>query len=369
MRIIRYLLLPIFCVISFAGYSQTAENIYSLQEEGYIKTKAKFIDALFFDNRKAPSTLIKSYPIASSDGQYKYTVNLSRHTNTKNETGHFHMIDVMKEGKNLLHLEQLKTWGDVAKETKSAASGHFIKVPLRKDATALIFIGYPSENTPTLITIIVLYKDSAALVFNKYCTIDEFVQTSDSFLMKLAAQSIECHPSGKQVLKRRNTGVLRLDYSILSMKENDGATFGFPFTSAITGYGTGIDINSLELGRFYSLDQIKEVLGTPTDISTHYSEDFGNSYEVCWGKDYIRFDDRETGLNTVNLETSKFSLYGGKVRVGDPISQLSSIPGNIQVKKEPGNLFLYFYYDDADAIIVNYDDRGIITSLSCNISL
>lgn len=41
MRIIRYLLLLILCVISFTGYSQTLENIYSLQEEGCVKTKSR----------------------------------------------------------------------------------------------------------------------------------------------------------------------------------------------------------------------------------------------------------------------------------------------------------------------------------------
>lgn len=195
------------------------------------------------------------------------------------------------------------------------------------------------------------------------------MQTPDSFSLALAAQDIMCYPSGERVLKRRNTGELRLDYSILTIKENDGAICGFPFTSERTGYGGGIDINGLEMGYSYSLDQIKEVLGTPTKISTHFSEDFGNSYEVSWGKDFVCFNDREIGLNAVYLETPKFSLYNGKVRVGESVSKLSSIPGNIQIDREQGNMFLYFYYEDSDAIIVHYNDKGIITALSCSVRL
>ena len=123
-------------------------------------------------------------------------------------------------------------------------------------------------------------------------------------------------------------------------------------------------INGLEIGKQYSLVQIKAALGNPTFIDS-WDTEFGTDYEFHYGEDMFRFYSL-TGFSDFALRDNKFSI-NNKFKVGDNVSILSTIPNSKLVLKEQGLYYLYIYPCD-DPIKVKFTNN-IITYIGFMMSV
>ena len=130
------------------------------------------------------------------------------------------------------------------------------------------------------------------------------------------------------------------------------------------------DINGLKLGYIYTLEQIKAVLGTPTNVGPVHDTEFGNERAVHFGKDIIYYDDGVAGLFTFVLRTNKYTLRinGVSFKVGDPVSKFRTLSIYKREEKEDDIVLVFLKYDDATPIVVGISKSGVITSISYGIS-
>lgn len=122
-------------------------------------------------------------------------------------------------------------------------------------------------------------------------------------------------------------------------------------------------INGLIIGEKYSDAQVRSALGTPTRYSVWDSE-MGGGREYQYGPvaayDVIRCD--ADGLSSFGLFTSRFSLFDGRLRVGDSLSKIYQIGFSSIEAKENGE----YYCDVApydDPLVVKSNGKGVIVCI------
>ena len=185
-----------FFAFALPGKSQVVESIFVIENDS-IKNKSKFIDSLYFTDQGEPYTLFKSYAVTSPSGQYAYEVELSNFNCAMGDAGYFRVINIKHGGKSILQLNQSDGWDKLSKETKDFSEfDTFLVMKVDENTTALIFTGYPYASDPEQITIVVLYKDTAKMVFNKHCIINRVEKTANSLILTLHDRVIEYDDDG-----------------------------------------------------------------------------------------------------------------------------------------------------------------------------
>lgn len=174
-------------------FAQTNEMIFSYNGNSII-TKSKYITPFYFEYQDVPSFIFKTFAVSSRDKAYSYVVKLSNYSGTEDDGGYYRIIDIEFGGKKILSLKQSDGWDSLKENTrKHASNDYFLAIPLTDTSTALVFVGYPYNSQPELLTIVVLNKDSATLVFNKEIMINDiqYDGVSSSFVMNLQDYPIE----------------------------------------------------------------------------------------------------------------------------------------------------------------------------------
>ena len=97
---------------------------------------------------------------------------------------------------------------------------------VEENTTALIFTGYPYASDPEQITIVVLYKDTAKMVFNKHYIINKVEKVANSLILTLHDQVIEYDDDGNI----NTTGIFKL------WNENGELKFGGSYGTASSNY-------------------------------------------------------------------------------------------------------------------------------------
>ncbi len=95
-----------------------------------------------------------------------------------------------------------------------------------------------------------------------------------------------------------------------------------------------ISVNGIKLGYIYSINQLKEALGEPTQIYTWNANEYGNGIELEYGKDLsVRMNDdpreNDPGITDFILSSPKYTLdfRGTKLKVGDSFEKVKNMPG------------------------------------------
>ena len=95
-----------------------------------------------------------------------------------------------------------------------------------------------------------------------------------------------------------------------------------------------ISINGIKFGYIYSIDQLKDALGEPTQISTWEATDYGTGFGFRFGDDLtVRMNDDERendpGIIEFILKSPKYTLNfeGTKLKVGDSFEKVKKMPG------------------------------------------
>lgn len=223
----------ILCIIviliscTMLGKAQTVEQIFTIDKDS-IKSNSKNIEPLFFDYQNESFSLFKSFPVKSLQNSYNYTVNLSDYNVAKGDGGYFRIIEITSNNKNILRVTQSNGWNILPAEIRGlSVNDYFLAVPLRDSVTALIFIGYPYNSEPEQLTIIILNKNKAKMVFNKHFIVSKVEKTATSFCLTLQDSVIEYLDNDQNA----NTAKI---YKI--WKEDGILKFGGPYETVTKNY-------------------------------------------------------------------------------------------------------------------------------------
>lgn len=165
-------------------FAQNEEQLFSIEDDS-IRSNKQYIESFYFDYQNEAYSLYKSLTIASANKAYSYTINLYDYDIAKGDGGSFRIIDVILNGKSILCLRQSNGWEALNAEECIGV------IPLDEVSTALLFKGFPYPNDPEQLTIIVMHKDKAKVVFNKHFILKEIEKSNTSYRLILQDQVIE----------------------------------------------------------------------------------------------------------------------------------------------------------------------------------
>ena len=180
----------ILCLFGFFSiYAQEGEAIYSYDGDNIV-TKSKFIGPPTFPDdyeNVTPYVLKNSNLIESKsyDPSYLYWVKMYKYKGFENDPGFCNVIDIVYDKKTLLQVRDPGGWGYIRekfrKYTGMNRSNCYMFCPITKTAMALFFVGHSYQNDPSMLTIIVIDKEKAEVVFNKPMHPMELNQTNTEF--------------------------------------------------------------------------------------------------------------------------------------------------------------------------------------------
>ena len=95
-----------------------------------------------------------------------------------------------------------------------------------------------------------------------------------------------------------------------------------------------ISINGIMFGYIYSIEQLKDALGEPTQINTHPADEYGYNHYIRFGDDLVvqMMDDpreNDPGIIEFILNSPKYTLSfeGTELKVGDSFEKIKKMPG------------------------------------------
>lgn len=171
MRLLTTLLLSFLCLVI---KSQNESLIYTYDGAGNVISKSEFIQALDFATENPTYLPVAQRTVLSSDKTYSYGIQLKQLEEAAGDKDIFEAIDITCGGRNILSLHCWEAWraNTPLSETRSVSDYLTVK-HLDIHVTALVFLGWPYDSTPPLITIILLNKDKAEIVFNQRGYVEE----------------------------------------------------------------------------------------------------------------------------------------------------------------------------------------------------
>lgn len=198
---------------------QVNEPLFTIDKDS-IKCNYKYIEPFYWDYQNESYSLEKSCSVSSRDKKYNYTITLSDYDIARGDGGCFRIIDIKMGNKSLLQLNQSDGWDKIPEGLRNLSyQGYFIMETLSDSVTVLVFRGFLYNSEPELLTIVVLNKGTAKLVFNKHFIFGELEKTNGKFSMMLQDNIIE-YVGDKAT---NTTNVYRI------WKENGVLRFGGPY--------------------------------------------------------------------------------------------------------------------------------------------
>lgn len=173
-------------IFLYAGVvcAQQEEHVFVIEGDS-IRCNSEYVEPLYFDYQDESYSLYKSLVIQSANKAYSYTINLYDYDVAKGDGGNFRIIDLVQNGKSILCLRQSNGWEPLNSEECIDV------ILLDEETTALLFKGFPYPNDPELLTIIVIHKNKAKLVFNKHFILKEREKNDTGYRLVLQDQVIE----------------------------------------------------------------------------------------------------------------------------------------------------------------------------------
>ena len=182
------------------------EQIFSIDTNGDVVTKAKFIEELYAGNynnitpytlkfsekinilqhftpsKNLPTKEMASYNLETNNAvamRKAYTINGLRYKGWDNESGDFNVIEILFGNNTLLTLKYADGWDKMSTDYGSYTSKFCGIENLGDDTYAAIFKGIDIMSQPPYITIIVMKNGKASLVFNKPMIINDIKTNAD----------------------------------------------------------------------------------------------------------------------------------------------------------------------------------------------
>jgi hypothetical protein len=187
----KLFLLIVISWVNACAFGQTGVAIYSISEDTIVQ-KNEFIDAFYIDN----STTITPYEYISSISEVLmsdscgWSMTLHKFNGYENEPGMCNRIELLKKGTTYLSLQSSNGFEPISSYVNTE-TGNFTLATLDANNYALIFTEYIYANDPSMVSIILIHKGQAKLVYNKRMVINSITKQTGSFNMELQSNIIE----------------------------------------------------------------------------------------------------------------------------------------------------------------------------------
>lgn len=159
-------------VCSITSFAQTGTRIFSYDATDNIVAEPRFIEPLDLTTEPVFHTIAQT-EVFSADKVYRYELQFSQLEGAE-DTNIFEAIDIKYAGKTMLSLHAWEAWRANSHTTKDELIPGYVTVRhLDVHVTALIFFGWCYDSTPPWITIVILNKDKATVVFNQRGVVTE----------------------------------------------------------------------------------------------------------------------------------------------------------------------------------------------------
>lgn len=175
----------------FPSMAQKTERIYKELGDSVFVQK-RYVEPFDFGYQNLSSFEVTTCHVTSKDSSQSYQVKLSNYRGTEEDGGYYRMIEIVQNGQTIMCLKQSDGWDKLQKHLRSYSNNdYFLSIPLTSSLTALVFVGYSYNSQPELLTIVLLNKDKATLVFNKGMLIKNIIHDGISFVINLQDLPVE----------------------------------------------------------------------------------------------------------------------------------------------------------------------------------
>ena len=166
------LMLPVLCLSA-----QKVDDIFTIAADGTIQTKPVYYNEVKFDWTGGGFKDVFTTTFRTQD-QTPYTIQL-RKWDGELKANVFNQIEIKYNNQTIYSIMDDDLWRDAA-----LANGRtclYEVIPLSQTTSALLFFGWSYGGDPALLTIVVVNKGKAKLVFNRYCDILSYEDKNGAF--------------------------------------------------------------------------------------------------------------------------------------------------------------------------------------------
>ena len=185
-------ILLISLIYSITVYPQTGTAIYSISGTNTINVNNNFIDTFYIHNGgngTTPYTLKKQYPLTGMNAAYgQFTVKISKYKGYEDEAGIGNVVQLYRDNTCLVILSGSNGFTSLSSYV-GGVTGDFLFKKLADDTYILIFTEWIYASQPPMVSIVLIYKDNAKLIFNKERFINSIKLTP--FEMEIQTNTVE----------------------------------------------------------------------------------------------------------------------------------------------------------------------------------
>ncbi len=162
----RFILLLLLTFPVLWVSAQKADNIFTIAADGSILAKPVYNEVKpNWTGGGFKDVLTETF---RTQNQTLYTIRL-RKWDGELEVNVFNQIEIMYNNQTICSIMDDGLWRDAA--LANGRTRLYEVIPLSQTASALLFFGWPYGGDPSLLTIVVVNKGTAKLVFSRYCDI------------------------------------------------------------------------------------------------------------------------------------------------------------------------------------------------------
>ena len=161
--------------------------------------KRKYVETYPVKKYKNTSPYIRM----SDESEYtsngdRYDIECLKYRNWENDPGDIHLIRISCQGKKICSLENNEGWGYLTNEPDGdiRKTSFYYKIDQGEDSMALLFIGTYIMSQPPRLTILVLKKGNASLVFDRSSYVNNVDKKGNETIFTLQANTVEYRDVG-----------------------------------------------------------------------------------------------------------------------------------------------------------------------------
>ena len=173
-------MLPLLCLSA-----QKVDDIFTIAADGTIQTKSVYNEVEFSWAEWLKLQDVSTSTFRTQD-QTLYTIKLEKSTGEADVENVFNKVEIKQNNQVIYSMINSDLWSH--SESPAGSSRLYEVIPLSQTASALLFFGWPYGGDPPLLTIVVVNKGTAKLVFNRYCCILNYEDKKDAFSITYSDQ-------------------------------------------------------------------------------------------------------------------------------------------------------------------------------------
>ncbi len=176
-------------IYSVAVYAQTETAIYSIIGASTINVNSSFVESFYSETT---ATELPSYSRVNLTGMNAtygdFNLKLHKFIGYQDEPGFANVIHICRGETVLVTLKSSNGFAALSSYV-SGITGNFLFKKLADDTYALVFTEWIYASQPPMVSVVLIYKNNAKLIFNKKMFINSIILTP--FEMELQSNTVE----------------------------------------------------------------------------------------------------------------------------------------------------------------------------------